>query len=360
MPKAITMQHIEGGKPGKVYYPLSLVDVPTPNPGPNDLVVEMHAAALNHRDFFLRQHLYPAPSFDVPLLADGYGIVTAVGSSALKSWLGKKVILTPGRGWKDDPAGPESPTGYAILGGTKTFQLGTLQEVLCVHEDEVDEAPNHMSPAEAAALPLTGLTGWRALMTKSENAQKGRNVLITGIGGGVALNVLQFAVALGMNAYVTSGSQEKLDKAKSMGAKGGVSYKDEGWEKELKNQLPKDRPRLDTIIDGAGGNIISKAVRLLKPGGIIVQYGMTVAPKMDWLMSANLLNLELRGSTMGSRKEFRDMVAFVNEKNIKPIVSRTVKGIDNLKDIDGLFEDMRHGSQFGKLVIELGGTTSKL
>lgn len=224
----------------------------------------MQAAALNHRDFFLRQHLYPAPSFETPLLADGYGVVTAVGSNASKSWIGKKVILTPGRDWKDDPHAPESPTGYKILGGTKTLPLGTLQEVLCVNEDEVEEAPNHLSPAEAAALPLTGLTGWRALVSKSGNAEKGKNVLITGIGGGVALNVLQFAVALGMNVYVTSGSQDKIDKAKKLGAKGGVVYKDEAWEKELKKQLPKDRAYIDTVIDGAGGNIMAKAVRLLK------------------------------------------------------------------------------------------------
>tara|TARA_R110002060_G_scaffold75865_1_gene85793 strand:+ start:1122 stop:1391 length:270 start_codon:yes stop_codon:yes gene_type:complete len=89
---------------------------------------------------------------------------------------------------------------------------------------------------------------------------------------------------------------------------------------------------------------------------------MTVSPKMDWSMNAVLKNLELRGSTMGSRQEFKDMVAFVNEKKIKPIVSRSVKGIDNMKDIDGLFEDIRNGSQFGKLVIELvsDGSGSKL
>jgi NADPH:quinone reductase-like Zn-dependent oxidoreductase len=172
--------------------------------------------------------------------------------------------LTPGRGWKDSPTGPESPTGYAILGGTKTFPVGTLQEVAVVDENEVEEAPAHLTPAEAAALPLTGLTGWRALISKSGNAEAGRNILITGIGGGVALNVLQFAVGLGANAYVTSGSQDKIDKAESMGAKGGVSYKADGWEKELKKQLPKDRPYLDAIIDGAGGNVISKAARLLK------------------------------------------------------------------------------------------------
>jgi NADPH:quinone reductase-like Zn-dependent oxidoreductase len=142
--------------------------------------------------------------------------------------------------------------------------LGTLQEVVVVNEEEVEEAPSHLSPVEAAALPLTGLTGWRALVTKSGNAVEGRNILVTGIGGGVALNVLQFAVAKGCNVFVTSGNEEKIKKAKKMGAKGGVSYRREGWEKELKQQLPRDRPYIDAIIDGAGGDIVSKAVRLLK------------------------------------------------------------------------------------------------
>jgi len=357
MPKAITILQIEG-KPGKVYYPLSLNNVPSPSPGPNDLIINIHAAALNHRDLFLRQHLYPSPSFETPLLADGYGVVTSVGSSASKSWIGKKVILTPGRGWKDSPDGPESPTGYAILGGTKTCPLGTAQEVICLDENEVEEAPPHLSPAEAAALPLTGLTAWRALVSKSGNAEKGRNILITGIGGGVALNVMQFAVGLGMNVYVTSGDEQKIEKAKQMGAKGGVNYKADGWEKELKQRLPKDRPYIDAIIDGAGGNVIAKATRLLKAGGVVVQYGMTVAPKMEWTMNAVLNNLELKGSTMGSRKEFKDMVAFVKDKKIKPVVSRVVKGLDNLKEIDTLFDEMRNGTQFGKLVIEIADESS--
>jgi D-arabinose 1-dehydrogenase-like Zn-dependent alcohol dehydrogenase len=177
-------------------------------------------------------------------------------------------------------------------------------------------------------------------------------VLLTGIGGGVALQVLQFAVAKGCNVFVTSGDEGKIAKAKEMGAQGGVVYKNEAWDKELRAQLPAGRPYIDAVIDGAGGEIVSKTVRLLKAGGVIVQYGMTVSPKMDWLMSANLQNIELKGSTMGSRKEFRDMVAFVNEKKIQPIVSRTVKGLDNIQGIDGLFQDMDKGKQFGKLVIE--------
>jgi NADPH:quinone reductase-like Zn-dependent oxidoreductase len=245
-------------------FSLEITEIPIPKPNSNELVIEIRAAALNHRDLFLRQHLYPAPSFETPILADGCGIVTAIGSSASKSWLGKTVILVPGRGWKDSPDGPEAPGGYAILGGTKTFPLGTAQEVLVVDEREVEEVPKHLSVAEAAALPLTGLTGWRALVSKSGNAEKGRNILVTGIGGGVALNVLQFAVGFGANVYVTSGDEEKIEKAKKLGAKGGVNYKTEGWEKELKKQLPKDRPYIDSIIDGAGGNIVAKAVKLLK------------------------------------------------------------------------------------------------
>lgn len=92
---------------------------------------------------------------------------------------------------------------------------------------------------------------------------------------------------------------------------------------------------------------------------MIVSYGMTVGPKMDFLMGAVLKNIEIRGSTMGSRKEFADMVKFVDEKKLKPVISRVVQGLD-LKEIDGLFDDMKAGSQFGKLVVELHRSTSKI
>ncbi|KAI9649756.1 hypothetical protein NHQ30_002337 [Ciborinia camelliae] len=154
--------------------------------------------------------------------------------------------------------------------------------------------------------------------------------------------------------FVTSGDGGKIERAKSLGGEGGVSYKSEGWEKELKGLLKGyGKGKLDLIIDGAGGDIVRKATKLLKLGGTIVQYGMTVSPKMDWTMPAVLMNLELKGSTMGSRKEFKDMISFVGEHKIKPVVSRVVKGMDNLKEIDELFDEIKHGSQFGKLVIEV-------
>lgn len=85
----------------------------------------------------------------------------------------------------------------------------------------------------------------------------------------------------------------------------------------------------------------------------MVQYGMTLNPKMDWTMNAVLNNLELRGSTMGSRQEFKAMIEFVNAKKITPVVSRVVNGLDNLEGINSLFEDMKNGTQFGKLIIEI-------
>jgi NADPH:quinone reductase-like Zn-dependent oxidoreductase len=229
----------------------------------HELLIKISAAALNHRDLFIRQHLYPGTTWGVPLLADGVGVVEKAGTPELESkWKGKPVIITPAQGWNDNTEGPEG--AYAILGGTKLIDIGTLQEELIISASEVEIAPPHLSTVEAAALPLAGLTAWRALNTKSRNAQPGRNILITGIGGGVALMLLHFAVAKGCNVFVSSGSPEKLQKAKELGASGGVNYKDKDWEKQLQKLLPPDRSYLDAVIDGAGGDIVLKATKLLK------------------------------------------------------------------------------------------------
>ncbi|KAF2136196.1 uncharacterized protein K452DRAFT_292610 [Aplosporella prunicola CBS 121167] len=353
MPHALTIRE-KRGKAGKVYYPLQLNLVPKPSPGPNELLVKVHAAALNHRDFFIRQHLYPSISFKAPLLCDGYGTVVETGPGCTSDLLHKPVVLTPCRGWATNPDGPEDWSKFTTIGGTEPdLHLGTAQNYVVVHESEVELCPEHLSAIEGAAIPACGLTGWRALVTKSGNAKPGRNILVTGIGGGVALQVLQFGLALGCNMYVTSGSEEKIVKAQQLGAKGGVLYTDEEWPKALGKMLPDERPYLDAVVDGAGGDIVVRAMTILKPGGVIASYGMTVAPVMDWPMQAVLKNIELRGSTLGSRKEFKEMVNFVREKEIRPIISRTVRGLDCVDAIEGLFEDIKTGKHFGKLVIEI-------
>ncbi|KAK0630363.1 oxidoreductase [Bombardia bombarda] len=333
MPHALTIRH-KKAKPGQPapYYPLHLKLIPKPTPGPGHVLVRIHAAALNHRDHFIRQNLYPSISFEAPLFSDGYGVVEALGPDCTNpGLLNQPVILTPCRGWASSPDGPEDWAEFATIGGVEPHVTrGAAQNYCVVEEGEVEVCPPHLSAVEGAALPSCGLTAWRAFFVKlGENAQAGRNVLVTGIGGGVALQVLQFAVAVGCDVFVTSSSEAKIAKARALGAKGGVDYKSDEWPKRLAGLLPAERPYLDAVVDGAGGDIVIRSLGLLKPGGVISCYGMTVAPVvMDWPMQAVLKNIELRGSTLGSRDEFAEMVRFVGERGIRPVVSRTVKGLD--------------------------------
>jgi NADPH:quinone reductase-like Zn-dependent oxidoreductase len=229
------------------------------------------------------------------------------------------------------------------------FFKGTFAEYTVVPRAEIFPVPEHLSIAEAAALPLAGLTAFRATFVKA-NVQPGDNVLITGIGGGVALIVLKFVSSIGANAYVTSSDESKIKKAiEELGAKGGVNYKEDEWPKKLKTLLPNDRPFLDSVIDGAGGDIVSQITKLLRPGGIISCYGMTSIPSMIFPMSAVFKNIELRGTTMGSREEFERMLNFVKERKIKPVIGGIWLGLENAPEV---FEIMNKGKQFGKLVIE--------
>lgn len=328
---------------------------------------------MNHRDIFIRQHLYPGVAFGVPLFADGCGTVIATGSSELDNvWKGKRVILSPGSGWLQSKDGPDAGR-YTVRGGTYPAPVGTLQEQIVVGEHEVVICPAHLTSVEAAALPLTGLTAWRALVTKSENAVPGRNILITGIGGGVALMALKFAVAFNMNVYVNALNEEQIRKAISLGAKGGVLFTSKTWPQELLSQLPENRKFLDTVIDGAADDIVGKTLKILKVstphfklatglstdlttykhGGVIVSYGMTLRPNLNIPMSAVMRNIELRGTTSGSLKEFKEMVKFVDCHEIRPVVDVVTQGLHDLDSINRLFDGMKKGLRFGKSVVEI-------
>ena len=267
MVSAIAIHRIDGA-PGEVYYPLHILNLPEPTPQPNEVVVRISAAALNHRDLFIRQHLYPKIGFDIPLLADGCGTVVNAGlSEKAQDLLQKRVLVVPAVGWDDCPYGPEDADKYLIRGGTRSGPTGTLSEMICVNADDVIPAPKYLSDEEAAALPLAGLTAWRAVSVKAAGVIKpGNNVLVTGIGGGVALMALMLAHSLGASVYVTSSSEEKLQKAKQLGARAGVNYRDSSWDKELLKILPPERRWIDAVLDGAGGNLGEKAVNILRVG----------------------------------------------------------------------------------------------
>jgi NADPH:quinone reductase-like Zn-dependent oxidoreductase len=157
---------------------------------------------------------------------------------------------------------------------------------------EIEECPSFLSDEEAAATPLAALTAWRATIIKAA-IRPGDQILITGIGGGVAIFCLQLAVAYGAKVYVTSGDEEKLRKAKDLGAVGGVNYKDPKWASRLAEMLPGERGWLDSVIDSAGGDIVKESLRLLRYGGVISSYGMTLGPNIMFPMQAVMKNIEV-------------------------------------------------------------------
>jgi NADPH:quinone reductase-like Zn-dependent oxidoreductase len=177
-------------------------------------------------------------------------------------------------------------------------------------------------------------------------AQKGETVLVTGIGGGVALFAAQFAIAAGCNVYVTSGSEEKIEKAINLGAKGGANYKQPDWHKSL----AKESGGFDVIIDGAGGPDFAKLIDMCKSGARITSYGATagswnagVPAKVFWKQ------IDILGSTMGSNEEFKEMVGFICTHKIIP----TVAGVFGLNQCQDAAMFMDEGKQFGKIVLAI-------
>ncbi|KAG0030719.1 hypothetical protein BGZ81_002259 [Podila clonocystis] len=331
-----------------VYHGAKVVDLPKPIVEDNQVLLEVNAVSFNHRDLWIRKGQYPGIIFGSVYGADGVGrIVDIKGSS--KHQLGDRVVVMPSVGWDKDPRGPED--AYSILGGGHV--QGIFSEYFVAQQEDIFKAPEHLTDAEAAALPLAGLTAYRAVFTKGQ-VSKGQNVLITGIGGGVALIALSFCVAAGANVYVTSSDDAKIIKAVRLGAKGGVNYKDEKWGANLQ-RLTGGEP-IDVVIDGAGGDGTKTFTHILRLGGIIVSYGMTVTRKVDYSMAAVLKNIEIRGSTMGSRLEFQQMLDFVSVNKVKPVVSEVWQGLESAEHA---FETMKNGAQFGKLVLSLK-TSSKL
>jgi NADPH:quinone reductase-like Zn-dependent oxidoreductase len=199
---------------------------------------------------------------------------------------------------------------------------------------------------QSAAVPLAGLTAYRALFSKARLRAK-ETVLITGIGGGAALWLLQFAVAYKAKVYVTSGSDEKIKKAMAMGAAGGYNYKREDWS----SRALKDSGGFDIIIDSAGGNQFNKLIEIASPGGRIVNFGRTAGNITD--INTRLLywkQLSILGSTMGTRDEFLTMLEFVESYKLKPVIDKVFP----LQEAGEAFAYMERGEQFGKIVLRMG------
>ena len=309
--------------------PIQVQDVSIEAPSESSILVELKAGALNHRDVFITQGLYPG-------IVEG----TVLGSCGAGVYDGQPVIINPNVNWGPNPK--YFGRNYSILGMPIN---GTFAEGIWTSKDRLADMPSHLSFEQAAALPLAGLTAYRALISKCQVTAQDQ-VLISGIGGGVALFAFQFALAVGAKVFVTSSSQAKIDRAIAMGAAGGARYTEPNWHKAFMKEVGG----FDVIIDSAGGDGFGALTSLANPCGRIGIYGGTrgainrLSPqKIFWKQ------LEIYGSTMGNDQEFQDMTAFVNQHKIVPIVDE----VFSMEHGANAFKKMEEGKQFGKIVLKI-------
>ncbi len=319
---------------------IELKDIPKPVLLPGKALVKIKATALNRRDDWIREGKYPNIRFGVTMGSDGAGVVEEVFEEENQAWVGQEVVINPNIDWGPDL---EVQSGkYTILGMPMN---GTFAEYCLVNIDRLQHKPFHLDFLQASALPLGGLTAFRALFRRG-GLRGGQNVLISGFGGGVAQFCFLFAKAAGANVYITSGSDEKIARALKMGAKGAYNYKKES----NYSDLWKTKGGFDLVIDSAGGDQINNFIKILKPNGRIVFYGATngLPSKID-LYKMFWHQLTLQGTTMGNDHEFNEMLAFVSKHQIRPIVD----SIRPFSKIAESFGDITKSNKVGKIVFQL-------
>ncbi|MCU0793462.1 MAG: zinc-binding dehydrogenase [Opitutaceae bacterium] len=297
-------------------------EVPEPVPASGEVLVRIRAAALNHRDLWIKLGQYAGLQFPCTPGSDGVGEVCAVGpgvdAETAARWMGRRVVINPAFDWGSDP--------------------------VAVPVDQLAEAPAHLSDDEAAALPLAGLTAWRAVMTRGA-VRRGDKVLISGVGGGAAVAALQFAVAAGAKTWVTSSSAEKIDRARALGAEAGFDYTRSDWVEAARAAVPGG---FDVIIDSAGGEGFEKLIDLAAAGGRLVFFGATRGnPPVLPMRKVFWRQLSLLGTTMGSPDDWRAMLETVSRHRIRPVVGHGFA----FAQAASAFDLMEQGSQFGKIVV---------
>jgi zinc-binding alcohol dehydrogenase/oxidoreductase len=323
---------------------LALIDAPVPAAGPGEAVVAIRTAALNHRDVWIKSGQYAGLQYPCTAGSDGAGVVAAVGAGVAPAWVGREVVINPALDWGPNPGAQGA--GFSILGMPRP---GTMAERVAVPVTQLAEKPAHLSWDEAAALPLAGLTAYRALFTRAQ-LRGSERILITGVGGGVAAIAVQFAVAHGCEVWVTSGSREKIARAVSLGARGGFDYRVTGWAAEAAQAAGA----FDAVLDSSGGAGFESLIDAVAPGGRIVFVGATVGnPASLPMRKIFWRQVSLLGSTMGSPADWEAMLAFVKQHRLRPAISATFP----LERAAEAFAQIERGGQFGKVVVSLGEET---
>jgi len=321
--------------------PLAGKEIKKFKPIKDQVLIRLHNAALNHRDIWTWKEQSAVATGSVILGSDGSGVIEDVGADADPLLIGLEVIINPSLDWGINPI--VQGNSFKILGFPDN---GTFSDYMVISKKYVFEKPEHLSFVESASVPLSGLTAYRALFSKARLRSK-EKVLITGVGGGAALWALQFAVAYQGRVYVTSGSDEKLAKAKELGALGGFNYKDTEWTQKAADESGGG---FDIIIDSAGGAGFTNLIELALPGCRIVNFGRTSGNITD--ISTRLLywkQISIHGTTMGTRDEFLSMLDFIEGRKLRPVIDKVFP----LEQTEEAMNRMNKGEQFGKIILQI-------
>ena len=305
-------------------------EFPDPITRPGWATVKLHASALNWHDVLVRQGRYRSPLPHI-VGADGAGVRTDTG---------EHVVVLPSLNWGDRDEAPGS--GWEILGD---YTPGTYAELVSVPAECLAPKPRGLSWAEAAALPLVGLTTYRALFVRGR-LQEGESMLVIGAGGGIATMAIALAVAAGASIAVTSSSTDTLERAVSAGATGGVLHSEQEWPEHARALSP-DNAGFDLILDPVGR--WSESVRALKPGGRLVVLGANAAQtaQMD-IRSFYFGQFDLLGTTMGSSRDFAGLLKMIDRFSVRaPVIDREFP-LDRAAEAH---EYLERGRTFGKCVL---------
>ncbi len=322
-------------------------DRPDPSPGPGEVLVALKAAALNHLDLFVLRGI-PGITLELPHVggADGAGVIAAVGQGVHGWSAGDEVVLNPGL-WCGEcefcRKGDESLcVRFGLLG---EHQPGTFAELVRVPVASLGRRPPHLTWAEAAAFPLVFLTAWRMLGTRVR-LEAGETVLVLGIGGGVALAALAIAKRLGARVIVTSGSQDKLRRARERGADEVIDYSQADVAKQVRALT--GRRGADVVVETTGAATWMASLRSACRGGRIVTCGATTGPSPAEEIRLIFWNqLAILGSTMGSTADWKSMLDAVSRWELRPVVDSVLP----LEQGRSAYQRLDGKSQFGKIVL---------
>jgi len=317
----------------------------------NEVLVQTKFGALNHIDVFLIRG-WPGLKLSMPhvLGSDGSGIVKEVGSTVTTVSEGDRVTINPGLSCgkcKFCLSGSQNfCKSFSIMGENR---WGTYCEYFKVPEENVLKLPPKFSYELAAAAPLTFLTAWRLLTTQA-NLIPGDYVLIHGAGGGVSTAAIQIAKFLGARVITTTSDQNKMEKARALGADHVINYKTEpDYSKKIYSEIT-EKKGVDVIVDSVGKSTFSSSLRLLKPGGRLVVPGATTGPTTEVdIRQIFWKQLKIFGSTMSNQREFREVMKLVFEEKLKP----TIDKIFQLEEIIEAESYLNKGRQFGKVLVEI-------